>query len=110
VHELSLAPGFQLDDAVAHGLVIVSTSLAGIAAVARHAESLSQEPACGWALGDPGPVRSLLFFDLNQLLRLAEQTGLVGSTRLASLWPDLQKIRAVGLASRSDGTQTTTEL
>jgi hypothetical protein len=58
----------------------------------------------------PGQVTSLLFSDLPQLLSLGEQTGLIQSTRLATVWPDLAKIRAIGLTSTRGELDTTTEL
>ncbi len=111
VHELSLAPGFRLVYAVAHGLVVLSSGTGGVAGVFAHAHALSDAPAFRAALGDhPSRVTSLVFFDLSQLLRLGEQTGLIGSTRETTLWPDLEKIRAVGLTSWRGANDTTTQL
>lgn len=109
--ELTLAPGLQFDWAVAHGLVVVSTTPAGIAEVLRHAAALDGEPAYRAALGDsPGQVTSLLFFDLGPLLRLGSRLGLIGGTALTALAPDIEQIRAIGLASTSGATDTTTQL
>jgi hypothetical protein len=111
VHQLLLAPGFQLDYTVAHHLVVVSTSLDAIAAVFRHPRALSDAPSYRTSTGNSAnQVTSLLFLDVNQLLPLGEQTGLIGNTRLAALWPDLRRIRAVGLASTRGEFDTTTEL
>jgi len=110
-HQLSLAPGLQLDYAVFHGLVVLATNLQAIAAVARHSHPLSGEGAYQATLGDrPDQVTSLLFLDFSQLLHLGEQTGLTSSARLTALRPDLQKIRAIGLASTSGEADTTAEL
>ncbi len=111
VHRLSLAPAFELDYAVSHGLVVISTSLGAIGGVLWHSGALSKAPFYRTALGErPSKVTSLLFFDFSQLLGLGEQTGLIGSTRLAALWPYLVKIRAVGLESTRGSSDTTTEL
>jgi hypothetical protein len=97
-HQLALAPGFVLDYAVFRGLLVVSTSLQGIAAVAHHGGSLAQDPAYTRTLqGQPRPVTSLVFADFNQLLRLAERTGLARGATYEALRPDLYRIRAVGL-------------
>ena len=58
----------------------------------------------------PPRVSSLLFLDFSQLLSLGEQTGLTRSARFATLTPDLERIRAVGLSSTSGEADTTAEL
>jgi hypothetical protein len=109
-HQLALTPGLQLDYAVFNGLVVVSTSRSGIAAVAEHKRSIAQEPQFGAAPSRrPDQVSSLLFLDFNQLLTLGEQTGLTRGA-LDALMPDLQRIRAVGMSSASGESDTTTEL
>jgi hypothetical protein len=111
VHQLSIAPGLQLDYAVFRGLVVVSTSLRGLGDVARHARSLAHQPAYRAALGAaPDRVTSLLFLDFSQLLSLGEQMGLTRSPRLSALRPDLEKIQATGLASTRGEADTTAEL
>ena len=111
VHQLALAPGLQLDYAVFRGLVAVSTSLQAIAGVVRHTRSLSDDPAFKATLGDrPDQVTSLVFLDFSQLLSLAEQTGLTRSASVRALTPDLEKIRAIGLASTRGEADTTAEL
>ncbi len=98
VQQLALAQGFVLDYAVFRGLLVVSTSLQGIGAVAHHAGSLAGDPVYARTLaGQPRPVSSLVFADFNQLLRLAERTGLARGATYQALRPDLYRIRAVGL-------------
>lgn len=110
-HQLSLAPGLQLDYAVFRGLVVISTSLNGIGAVVSHARSLADQPSYSAALSSsPGQVSSLVFLDFNQLLSLAEQTGLFRGTRYRLLRPDLEKVRAVGLTSTRGEADSTAEL
>ncbi len=111
VHQLALGPGLQVDYGVFHGLVVLSTSLQAIAGVAQHANSLGGSSAYQTALGgQPDRVRSLLFADFSQLLTLGEQMGLTRGARLTALEPDLQRIRAVGLASSGGESDTTAEL
>jgi hypothetical protein len=58
----------------------------------------------------PGQVSSLVFLDFNQLLSLAEQTGLFRGARYRLLRPDLEKVRAVGLTSTRGEADSTAEL
>jgi hypothetical protein len=110
-HQLSLAPGLQIDYAVFRGLVVISTSLNRIGAVAARARSLADQPSYSAALANrPQRVSSLVFLDLNQLLRLAEQTGLFHGSRYQLLRPDLERVRTVGLTSTRGEADSTAEL
>jgi hypothetical protein len=110
-HQLPLASGLELDYAVFRGLVVISTSLSGIAAVASHTHTLSRDPAYVATLeGRPSEVTSLLFLNFSQLLSLAEQTGLISGARFDALRADLRKIGAIGLTSTSGETDSTAEL
>jgi hypothetical protein len=110
-HELALAPGLQLDYAVFRGLIVISTSLNGIGAVASHVTSLADQPSYSAVLASrPDEVSSLVFLDFSQLLSLAEQTGLFRGTRYRLLRPDLEKVRAVGLTSTRGEADSTAEL
>jgi Protein of unknown function (DUF3352) len=111
VHELTLAPGFGLDYAVARGLVVVSTGLSGITQVFRHSAAMSTTQSFqSFVANAPNRVTSLVFFDLSQLLRLGEQTGLIGSARDATLWPVLEKVHSAGLESWRGADDTTTRI
>jgi hypothetical protein len=111
VRVLSLAPGFQFVYAVAHGLVVLSTGTGGVAGVFGHRQALADTGGFRPALGNPpSRVTSLVFFDLSQLLRLGERSGLIDSSREATLWPALENIRAVGLASWRGANDTTTQV
>jgi hypothetical protein len=110
-HQLILTPGLQLDYAVFHGLVVISTSLDGIAAIATHRHAIGQETEFRQAMsGSPGRVGSLLFLDSSQLLSLGEQMGITRGARLLALEPDLAHVHAVGLSSTSGEDDTTAEL
>lgn len=109
--QLQLAPGLQLDFAVFHGLIVISTSVRGIADVAARAATLGREPEYRRVLpGQPARVTSLGFADFNQLLSLGEQTTLARSAGYRALLPDLERIRAVGLYATRGETDTTAEL
>ena len=110
-HQLALTPGLELDYAVTGGLVVISTSLDGIAAVVRHEHAIAQEREFSSAMsGNPQRVTSLLFLDFSQLLSLGEQTGLTRGATITALQPDLKRIRAVGLSSTSGEDDSTAEL
>lgn len=111
VHQLLLTTGFQLDYAVFRGLVVISTSLQGIADVAGQTHPLSRDPGFVAALGSrPRLVTSMVFADLGQLLGVGKITGLTGSPTYTRLQPDLQKIGAVGLTSTRTADDSTTDL
>jgi len=110
-HQLALNPGLQLGYTASGHLVVISTSLRGIAAVAHHSRSLASDPAYRDEIGTgPRSVTSVLFLDFSQLLSLGEQTGLMGRGRIRALLPDLQKIRTIGLSSTSGEADSTAEL
>jgi hypothetical protein len=110
-HQLPIAPGLELDYAVFRGLVVVSTSLGGIGAVASTRETLADSPAYRETLSArPSRVTSLLFLDFSQLLSLGEQTGLTRGAAFRALRADLAKVRAVGLVSTGGENDSTAEL
>jgi uncharacterized protein DUF3352 len=110
-HQLSLTPGLQLDYAVFRGLVVVSTSLDGIAAVASRTHALASQLSFHSSIGTPQHrLTSLVFLDFSQLLSLGEQTGLSRNARFRALLGDLQRIRVVGMQSNGGETDTTAEL
>ncbi len=110
-HQLALSNGLQLNYAVFRGLVVISTSVAGIAAVARRSQgSLAADPEFNRAVGPlADPVTSVAYADFQRLLTLGEQTGIV-SARYGTLRPDLRKVSSIGLTSARDGGESTAEL
>jgi hypothetical protein len=110
-HQLALANGFQLDYAVVNGLVVISTSLQGIAAVVQRTHALGSAPAFRSVLGArPPQVSSLVYLDIGQLLALGKQTGLTSSARFSLLQGDADKVQAVGLTSTHAQDQSTSVL
>jgi hypothetical protein len=110
VHALQLAPGLQVDYAVFDGLVAISTGSGPMAALVRRGDVLADAPAYRAVLGNSGGrVSSLVFTDLRQLVRLAEQTGLLRSAALGVLRPAVSRARALGLRSSDGRNETTSE-
>jgi hypothetical protein len=110
-HKLQLASGFQLDYAVFHGLVVISTRLQGIQDVAQQTRPLSRDPAFSAVLG--GGVRrvtSLVFANLATLIGATQQAGLSAGSLGARLMPDLQRITGVGLTSTRGTADSTTQV
>lgn len=103
--QLVLSRGLQFDYAVFHGLVVISTSLEGVAAVAQHSHALSSDPGFRFALGArPARLTALVYLDFGRLLALGQQTGFTRGARVTALLGDLEKITSVGLSStRSPG-------
>lgn len=110
-HQLALTNGFELDYAVFRGLVVISTSLDGVAAIAAHSHPLASDPGFAFALGGrPAQVTSLVYVDVERLLTLGEQTGLTKSARYRLLRSDLQKITVLGLSSTRTADSSTAQL
>jgi Protein of unknown function (DUF3352) len=110
-HQLALPNGFELDYAVADGLVMISTSLQGIAAVTQRARALSQDAGFGSVLAHhPSSVTSMVFVNLAALLALGQQTGLTHSSTYRLLQGDLDKVQAVGLSSTRSAGESNTDL
>jgi hypothetical protein len=99
-HQLALATGLQLDYAVFRGLVVISTSLQGIEAVAQQTHTLSSDPSFRATLGNrPKLVTAMVYSNLGQLLTLGGLTGVTQSSTLTKLRPDLAKLQALGLTT-----------
>ena len=110
-HELSLGTGLRLDYALLHGLLVISTSLEGIGAVAKHVGSLTTEAGYRTAVSNrPSRVTSLLFLDFSKLLDLAERTEVLRGARFRALSPDIRRISAAGLYSTRGEADSTAEL
>ena len=87
-HQLVLASGLELDYAVFNGLVAISTSLSGLAAVVTPTQTLAGNPSFQFTLNRrPKLVSSIVYLDLGRLLALGEQTGLISSARLCHAAP-----------------------
>jgi hypothetical protein len=95
---------------VVNGNLVLSTSPAGVQAV-RNGGGLSGEDAFKRTVGDvKGKVSAVGFLDFDQLLKLAERTGLNDSQAYQAVRADLAHLRAVGLRSTGSGGDTTAEI
>jgi hypothetical protein len=89
----------------------VSTSLAGIAAAMGAKGALAGDATYHFVTtGAPKRVTSILFLDLNQLLRVGAQTGLDQDPQFLAVRNDLRRVHAVGLTASGRGIDTTAEL
>jgi hypothetical protein len=109
VHSLVLSSGLQLDYAVFRGLVVISTSLPEIAAVAQRTNPLSADPGFRATLRDrPKLVTGLVYLALDDLV--GTLTGSTQSATLSAIRPDLEKVTAVGLTTSRDGRDSIAQL
>jgi hypothetical protein len=108
IRQVALANGLELDYAVFRGTVVISTSSAGVAAVAavaQHARSLAADPGYRSVVsGDPSGVGSLVYMSLPQVVALGSSTDLISGAGFRRLAPDLAAAGDAGLTSwRSTG-------
>jgi hypothetical protein len=93
-----------------NGKLVLSTSPSGVAAV-RRGGGLAGENAFRRVVSGPGrAVSAVGFLDFDQLLKLAERTGLNDSQAYQAVRADLAQLRAVGFSSSGTGGDTTAEI
>ncbi|MBX5440997.1 MAG: DUF3352 domain-containing protein [Solirubrobacteraceae bacterium] len=103
--------GAELDLAVVDDRLVVATSMRGIAAARDPDGGIGEAEAFRATVGDAdAPVTSLVFLDFNQLLTLAEQTGLDDSRAYREVKADLHRLAAVGVRSTGAGEDPTSEI
>ncbi len=100
-----------LRTAVVDGKLVASTRASGIAAM-RDARRHLPDTAAWKAVQAKAskPVTSLVFLDFNQLLRLAERTGIDQNPSYRAVQRDLRRIAVVGARSTGAGDETTVEI
>lgn len=105
IRQLALANGLELDYAVFRGMVVISTSSAGVAAVAQHSRSLATDLRYRSVLAaHPSGVTSLVYMSLPDVVALGRSTNLIGGAGFRRLAPDLAAAGDAGLtSSRSSG-------
>jgi Protein of unknown function (DUF3352) len=110
VHQLALSAGLQLDYAVFHGLVVISTGMQGISAVAQRTGGTLNRAAPYRAVlgGHPSRVTALVYADLGKLVSAGASTGLTST--LSAITDDLKQVGAVGLSSVRGATDSTAQL
>lgn len=97
-------------ESVVDGKLVLSTSSAGVAAV-RRGGGLADAATFRRVVSDPGgKVSAVGFLDFDQLLKLAERTGLNDSKAYQAVRADLAQVRAVGFSSSGSGGDTTAEI
>jgi hypothetical protein len=111
VYGLRISPALELDYAVGRGRIAVSTGVGGIAAAFTGKGGLAGDPAYRAAVtGGSSSTTSILFLDLDQLLRLGAQLGLDQDPRFLAVRSDLRRVHAVGLTASGGEADTTAEL
>ncbi len=111
VASLRLTAGVELHYAVSDGRVIIATKREGVERAQRRSDRLADSDPWRAVLGNPEkPTTSLVFLDLSQLLRLAEQTGLSDNRSYQAVRDDLTKVRSIGARSSGNADETTAEI
>jgi hypothetical protein len=111
VTQFQESAGSQLDLAVFDGVIVITTSRTAIDAIIDQKTSLSSSPGYESVFPDTGRSSGpVLFGAINRLVRHDGQAGLLQSLGLGGTTRMLAHIGAAGLASKSDGNQTTAEL
>jgi hypothetical protein len=111
IRQLALANGLELDYAVVRGMVVISTSSAGVAAVAEHARSLAADPGYRSVLAPhPSGVTSLIYMSLPDVVALGRSTNLISGAGFRRLAPDLAAAGDAGLTSSRSSGQSSVQL
>jgi uncharacterized protein DUF3352 len=95
---------------VVNGNLVLSTSPAGVAAVRRGGGLAGEEVFKRVVTGPGRNVSAVGFLDFDQLLKLAERTGLNDSPAYRAVRADLAQVRALGFSSSGRGGDTTAEI
>jgi hypothetical protein len=110
-YALTLAGGGELIYTVTGDRVIVSSAETGITQALAEPDGLRDAKAFnGVVTGVPDSVQALAFLDFDQLLELADESGLDAAETYRAARPNLARIRALGAVVRRQGDDTTAEL
>jgi len=108
---LRSGPAFQLDAALFGGKLVIATAPEGIALLRANRARLKDEEAFRRVVPETGTkVTTVVFLDFDQLLQLAERTGLNDSRAYRQVRADLTRVRAVGFSSSGRQGNTTAEI
>ena len=107
---IRLGATLEIDYAVFAGKLVISTGLDGIRAVREGGGLDRRQDYRDVLAGHPKRVTSLIFLDFNQLLDLAEQSGLNDSPSYARIRNDLRRVRTVGASTSVGEAESTAEL
>ncbi len=108
---LRLSPGLELTYAAFEGMLVVSTSPAGIRQIRATGYSLEQNAAFATRLRDfLGRASSVVFLDLRRLTSLVERAGLSATPGYRAIKPDIARFGAVSGITASQRSSQTTEI
>ena len=111
VHSVQVSPSVDLSYAIFDGKLVISTQPDGIAQVRSSGDSLAGTGAYQAATGRlPDRVSALVFLNLDEVLRLAQQAGLAEDPLYASLSEDISHVQSLGLAVRGSDEELRSEL
>ncbi len=111
IASLRLAAGIEVHYAVDDGRLLLATRRDGVLDARASDGGLVASGPWKDALGNSeNPTTSLVFLDLSQLLRLAEQTGLNDDRAYQSVRDDLVRVRSVGARSGGSADEPTAEI
>jgi hypothetical protein len=110
-YALRLSGGGELVYAIAGQRVIISTGEEGVARALRDADGLDASQTFKSAVNDvPDTAQALAFVASDQLLELADESGLDAAEVYREVRPNLARIRALGAVVRRQGNDTIAEL
>jgi hypothetical protein len=108
---LRLSGGGELAYAVAGDRVVISSRVEGVSRALRDADGLDTSRTFKTAVNDvPETAQALAFVASDQLLELADESGLDAAEAYRAVRPNLARIRALGAVVRRQGNDTTAEL
>jgi hypothetical protein len=111
VHSVQLSPSVDLSYAIFDGKLVISTQPQGIAQVHSGGNDLAGTHAYEAATGPlPDRVSALVFLNLDEVLRLAQEAGLAEDPLYASLSEDISHAQSLGLAVRGSDEELRSEL
>jgi hypothetical protein len=111
IHSVQISPSVNLSYALFDGKLVVSTQPEGIAQVRAGGDHLAGTSAYA-AATDPLPdrVSALVFLNLDEVLKLAQEAGLAEDPLYASLSEDISHVQSLGLAVRGSDEELRSEL
>jgi hypothetical protein len=110
-YALRLSGGGEIVYAVVDQRVIISTGEEGVGRALRDADGLDASPTFKSAVNDvPDTAQALAFVASDQLLELADESGLNAAAAYRAVRANLDRVRALGAVVRRQGNDTIAEL
>jgi hypothetical protein len=111
VHSVQFSPSVNLSYAIFDGKLVISTQPQGVSQVRSSGDDLAGTDAYGAATDHlPDSVSALVFLNLDEVLKLAQQAGLAEDPLYASLSEDISHVQSLGLAVRGSDEELRSEL